>query len=561
MKRLTFKTYLISSLLIILLAGCAKSTFEDNLPPFLRGSFWHQVSDNFQIPDQSQRPEVQKEIRFFLHNKSHLNKVLNNSAPYIQYLYQQTQERKLPAELALLPFIESEYQPFAYSKVGAMGLWQMMPGTASGFGIKINWWYDGRRDIISSTHAALNYLHYLNNYFNNNWLLAIASYNTGEGTVDHAIKFNVKHHAPTDFWDLRLPRETETYVPKLLAICEIIKNPGKYGITLPRVSDNQYLAQIDVGSQIDLNQAAKLAEVSPELIRKLNPGYLRWATDPNGPFTLLIPQSQVKIFENNLNDLPEYHRVTWLRHHVKSGDNLITIARRYNTNTSVVKKVNNLKSSNIGVGETLLIPKSVQHLWQTHFSSQNKLISESNIPGPKQKTYTVKPGDTVEKIAKHYHDVSVRDILFWNNLSTRDKYLTPGTELTIWTHNDIHSFNPENYYHKVKPGDNLDTLAKRYGSTVKAIKRKNKLKSNNIPIGKVLIIPGKYINSRLGEQNRFAHSKSTKRSHYTHYRVQPGDTLAKIAHKHHVSTQNLIHWNQLSKNAILGIDQKLIIYG
>lgn len=241
--------------------------------------------------------------------------------------------------------IESAFDPFAYSVAGAAGLWQLMPRTGAGLGLKQDWWFDARRSISSSTDAALSYLIYLNKFFNGNWILAIAAYDAGEGTIDRAIKSAGVRNA--SFWELSLPRETQIYVPRLLALAEIIKNPGQYQLILPEIPYLPYFQEVNIGSPIDLNHAAKMAGISYNELIKLNPGFNRWTTDPHKPIKLLIPAEKVHQFNLNLANLPEEKRVSWEIHTVQPGESLDTIAVRYHTTVNLIKQLNQLATNQI----------------------------------------------------------------------------------------------------------------------------------------------------------------------------------------------------------------------
>ncbi len=234
---------------------------------------WDDLRSGFELQHYENSPQVQAQIVWFMHNQGYLNRTTLRAAPYMYYIYQQVKERHLPAELVLLPVLESAYNPFASSNRGAAGLWQLERGTASAFGVKQDWWYDGRRDVLASTNAALDYLTYLQNFFGSNWYLALAAYDSGEGTVQEAMRRNIRSGYNTDFWSLSLPMETQSYVPRLLALAAIIENPQKYSIYLPSISDAPYLGQVDIGGQIDLNKAASLAGISLSELIQLNPGY------------------------------------------------------------------------------------------------------------------------------------------------------------------------------------------------------------------------------------------------------------------------------------------------
>lgn len=456
-------------------------------PPhdILHRDLWSSMRNHFTMPFDVDRPEVKQYIHFWQHHPNTLYHILSDAAPYIQYVYQQTAKRDLPAELALVPFVESHYEVFAYSKAGAVGIWQMMPGTASGQGLKINWWYDGRRDIQSATRAALNYITYLHDFFNQDWLAAIAAYDAGEGTVYHAIQYNLNHHAPSDFWSLHLPEEAQHYLPKLIAICAIIDDPDSYGVSLPFVSRLDYLTSVDVHQQISLSTAAQLAHVSISEMRYLNPGFKRWATDPMGPYRFLIPAQSHDAFIEGLGHLPKSAYTPWFHHVVNPGENLGVIAKRYHTSTLILKKVNHLKNDFIREGQELLVPGSM-HLRERHEQSDvaSDLLTERHVPGPKRWVHVVKHAETLEKIAKKYF-VKVTSIQYWNHLDKSP--IHPGQSLVIWK-SKYHA--PK--HHRiitVHAGDSLSSIAHRHHSHTTQLMRENHLKSATIRIGQKLVVP------------------------------------------------------------------------
>lgn len=276
---------------------------------------WDVVRSEFTLNHEVDRPEVQKQIYWLTHHPGYLQTVCQQSEPYIYHILAEISKRGLPGELALLPIIESAYNPFAYSGAGAAGLWQIMPKTGSNLGLKQDWWYDGRRSIKPSTEAALDYLTRLNKLFNGNWPLAIAAYDAGEGTIARSIKASHKGRL-SNFWNLSVPRETKVYVPRFLALAEIISNPQRYGVDLPYIPYRPYFKEVNVGSQIDLNHAANLADMSYKELIKLNPGFNRWTTAPNKPFKLLIPIEKVQRFYQNLANFPMHKRVSWNKYQV-----------------------------------------------------------------------------------------------------------------------------------------------------------------------------------------------------------------------------------------------------
>lgn len=332
--------------------------------PGARKNLWATMRSHFMLTKQvaTHQAAVAKQLAWFEHNKWALNTMLTNAEPYIAYVYQQTQDRGMPAEFALLPMVESGYVPEAHSHAGADGLWQFMSATARGKGLHIDWWYDGRRDFVSSTRVALNYLVSLHADFNS-WSLAAAAYNAGGGTISKAIKRNSRNGERTDYWSLHLPQETEAYVPKLLALSMIIQDPKKYGITLPALTTKPNVATITLHSQVDLAQAAQLAGVSRDEIKELNPGMLRWATYPNRPYNLVIPADKLSTFKVNLARLGDEQRLTWQYHEVGSDETLASIANKYHVNLAMLEKINQLHSNYASYGSGVLVPVIAHHTY------------------------------------------------------------------------------------------------------------------------------------------------------------------------------------------------------
>lgn len=252
---------------------------------FSSDSVWHNISDSLTLDHKENTAAVKKEIRKILAEKDKLNSILKDAGPYIYYIYAETEARKLPAEIALIPIIESEFNPNDHSTKGAAGLWQLMPQTAHELGIAIKAGYDGRRNVIASTKAALAYFKDLGILFKNNWYLAIAAYDCGQGKVASAIR----HAGSRNFWDLHLPKETTLYVPKLLAIAAILKNPEKYGVHLPKLTNQPYFSQLKTNTPFNLAQIAKKSGVSVEILNRLNPDYKNGKSPKKGPYTLLVP--------------------------------------------------------------------------------------------------------------------------------------------------------------------------------------------------------------------------------------------------------------------------------
>lgn len=316
---------------------------------------WTRMRSGFVFP--AVKPDqVRSYIDDYIKHPRLFKQLLLRGEPYLFHILSRLEQDGLPTELALLPVIESAFDPFATSPVGAAGIWQFMPETASYVGLNQNWWYDGRRDIIASTDAALEYLGRLHKRFNNDWMLALAAYNAGSARVAKAIRKNRAAGKPADFWHLDLPAETRSYVPKLIALRSIIENPRDYNIPLPDLSDTRYFSSVEIQGQIELRVAAQLAGISLAAMQRLNPGYDRLITPPDTTHALLFPKSAAKVFQERIARLPLDERVKSVRHRIRKGDNLSTIAKHYRTTVSVLRKVNRLKGNKIIAGQYLIVP-------------------------------------------------------------------------------------------------------------------------------------------------------------------------------------------------------------
>ncbi len=287
-------------------------------------------------------PVVQRERDWYARNQTYLDRVFKRGELYLFHIAGELEARGMPAELALLPIVESAFDPFAYSHGRAAGLWQIIPGTGKRLGLAQNWWFDGRRDVLESTRAALDYLQQLHERFDGDWLLAVAGYNSGEGNVARALKKAAAAGHGQDFWGIKsyLPAETRTYVPRLLAIAELVGDPAAVGVTLPELRNEAQFAVVETGGQIDMALAAQLAGIDTDALYALNPGINRWATDPEGPHRLLLPLAQADLFTTSLAALGERELVQWTRHRVRAGETVGGIAERYQTTVAVLREIN-----------------------------------------------------------------------------------------------------------------------------------------------------------------------------------------------------------------------------
>lgn len=392
---------------------------------------WQYLAQHFTLPAEAGDGRVQGELDWFAAHGEYLNRVAGRARPYLYYIVQQVQARNMPPDIALLPVVESAFDPFAYSYGRASGLWQFVPGTGHMYELKQNWWYDGRRDVAASTRAALDYLKALHDEFNGDWLLALAAYNSGPGTVEHAIAVAQRHGQPVDFWHLDLPAETRAYVPRLLAICKLVADPAHMGVDLNTIPNAPYLAQVDTGGQIDLATAAKLAGLSTEQMYLLNPGYNRWATDPDGPYTLFVPLDAQTDFQQALASLPPHDRVQWATHKVRQGDTIGGIAKKYHATVDVLRKLNGMHGNLLHIDQMLLVPVARQTLADATLHAEARVagMSDMHLPGGRI-VHKVRDGESLWAIAHHYH-TTVSAIRHWNKLG-QHHVLHKGDRLVIW---------------------------------------------------------------------------------------------------------------------------------
>ncbi len=440
--------------------------------------FWPRVRANYQLDLNATNPRVEAQRNWYLKHPKYLQRVLDRAEPYIFYIFEQIEQRGLPGELLFLPIVESAFDPFAYSHGRASGMWQFIPGTAKMFGLKQTWWYDGRRDVIASTKAALDYLTALAKRFDGNWLLALAAYNSGAGTVSKAIKRNKRAGKPTDFWSLKLPRETRAYVPKLVALAQIFKHPDQYGVALKPIATERQFDIVDVGGQIDMAQAARLAGITLEQLYRYNPGFNRWATDPDGPHYLLIPIDHSADFKAKLAQLPPHERITWVRYTIKKGDSLIKIAKRHNVTPKLLRDINHLHNNRIVAGKTLMIPQAQgsQSEYSLSLKSRLEKIKSRNISGKQKQVYVVKSGDSLWDIARLYK-VSHRKLAKWNGMAPNDT-LRVGQKLVVWTKGSANQGKVRKISYRARSGDSYARIAQKFNVSLAQLQRWNRIDLN-----------------------------------------------------------------------------------
>jgi len=388
---------------------------------------WDRIRAGYALPEVNS-PHIAEYERWYSSRPEYIERLVKRATPYLYDITTQVESRNMPMEIALLPAIESAYKPNALSSAKAVGLWQFIPSTGRHYGLKQNWWYDGRKDIYSSTRSALDYLEKLNKDFDGDWALALASYNAGEGTVSRAMAKNKRAGKPANYTSLKLRDETRRYVPKLIAISNIIKDPEKYGLKIASIPNEPYFSVIRLSSQIDLGVVADAANIPVKELEMLNPGFKRWATDPAGPHRLLVNASTSEMVADAIAGIPQHKRVRWAHYKVKKGDSLGRIARNHGVTVASLKKTNNLKNDRIKIRQDLLIPVSRGYLNGKSGSRTASFSNKSSKQSPK--IISVRKGDTLWSLSKRYK-VTLNELTKWNKISASDM-LFRGQKLKIW---------------------------------------------------------------------------------------------------------------------------------
>lgn len=393
-------------------------------------NIWLRIQAGYAMPDITSRHTTKFE-NWYSSRPEYIEKMMARSEKYLFYVVEEVERRGMPTEIALLPMIESAYNPKAYSRSHAAGIWQFIPSTGKHFGLNQNWWVDNRRHVTAATHAALDYLQELHARFGS-WDLALAAYNAGQGTVGRAIIKNQKAGKPTNYQSLKLPLETVQYVPKLQAIKNIVTNPRKFGLTIAPIHNQAYFDEISAPDQIDAKLAAKLAEISHKEFVLLNPSYNRpVVASKNNTHKLLLPITAIETFQNNLNNYDQ-SLISWKVYKGKRGERLSNIAKKHKISVNQLRQVNDLpRNKKLSKTLYLLVPTK---------SASSKAINVAKLS--KQKTKVVR------KRSRHIK-------------------------------------------HRIKRGETLSTLARKYGTNTRAIMKMNRLKSTRIKAGQIIKVRGK----------------------------------------------------------------------
>ena len=467
---------------------------------------WRVIAD-YQEIKVDDNPRIQSHIDWISQRPDYLANISKRAEPFLYLVVSEVEKEEMPIEIALLPIVESDYYPFSYSHGTATGIWQFIPSTGRMYGLDEDWWHEDRRDVLASTKAAVRYLKDLNQMFDGDWLLSIAAYNAGPGRVQRAIDNNRKLGKGTDYWSLDLPKETEKYVPKLLAIGKVLKNPERYNQKFSRIENKPYLESIKLESQFDLALIAQWTNLSIDEIYSFNPGLKRWATPEALPYTILLPIDIVDDFKETLSNQKNRPKVSWTRYKVKEGDSLSVIAQNFNTTINQIQSVNDIKGNLIKANSYLIVPIARETEDYYSLSDAQREKSRLNASTNSEKLiYKVVSGDSLWKISQDF-SVSVNNLVRWNKIAPTAP-LSIGKELVILiddkektelakitnTGIDIN----RNIVYTVKRGDNLSLIAQKYKVKVSQIRDWNDLNEKDIlQPGDKLTITINVVNSNL----------------------------------------------------------------
>jgi membrane-bound lytic murein transglycosylase D len=466
----------------------------------IAGDLFDRMRRGFTLVDIDQ-PAIDRELNWYANHPDYLERTWGRSELYLHYIVTELERRKMPLELALLPVVESAFEPYAYSRARAAGLWQFISGTGQRFGLKQDWWYDGRRDIVESTRAALDYLQAMHDDFGGDWLLAVAGYNCGERNIELAIEQNRRAGKPTDFWHLKLPMETRGYVPKLMAMRRLVKNPESYGLEFSPIPDQPYFTQINTGGQIDLQVVANLAGIDKDELYELNPAFHRWATDPTGPYTLLVPIDVAAGLEQALLGLTPEQRMRVEQYEVRGGDSVAAIARHFSTTPAVIRELNGMAPNDRLISSGVLRVPSTNYELPEKAARAAMLVDRRGLP-------------------------------------------RRGSRPVV---------------HVVRRGDSLWSIAQRLGTDAKTLASMNNMAvDDTLRAGQKLVVADR--RARASAPAEITSEPTADGGRRVTYTVRDGDTLYSIARVLQVTVADLMGWNGLSKRSIIKPGQRLVAF-
>jgi membrane-bound lytic murein transglycosylase D len=471
------------------------------IKPAQYADLFDRMRNGFKL-DASQNRAIEQQLNWFVNNPDYLERAFGRSELYLYHIVTELEARGMPLEIALLPVVESAFEPYAYSRARASGLWQFIPDTGSRFGLKQDWWYDGRRDVVESTRAALDYLQALHDEFNGDWLLAIAAYNCGEAAIERAVEINQTAGRPIDFWSLRLPKETQAYVPKLLAMRRLVLDPESLGLVISPIPNQPYFARVETKGQMDLRVAAEVAGVTPEEVYELNPAYHRWATDPTGPNFLLLPVDGAQVFTQNIGQLSDDERMRATHYRVRHGDTVASVAKHFRTTANVIRELNDVPTGALTVGVDLRVPTANVEL------PPKVMLAAARVDGrvrgmrrPHIRIHVAHAGDSLWAIARRT-GVDVNTLASLNGMHPGDK---------------------------LKAGQRIKLVAPSSAQVASVTQSENEAAGSHGPSRKVT------------------------------YTVRTGDTLTQIAKLFQVKVAQILSWNSMASKSAIVPGQKLTI--
>ena len=572
---------------------------------------WERIRQGYGMPDLQSR-RVDYWVRHYARNPEYFRRMTERAGQYLYHIVEEIENRNMPTELALLPFVESAFQPEALSVAKASGLWQFMPATGTDYSLTQNLWRDDRRDVLESTRAALDYFEYLYGMFGD-WHLALAAYNWGEGSVQKAIKRAKARKQKADYAHLRMPKETANYVPKLMAIKRIISNPGQYKVRLPDVGNEPFFVTITKPRDIDTDTAAELANMPVNEFRSLNPSYKLPVIVASHNNVMLLPSDRIDTFIDNLASWMDGGQPLsqWTTYRMGPKETLAMVAKKVGMSESEIREVNHIPKGRQVLPHSTLLVRANQRVQQDIAARlADARLRLSPATTWRRVTYRVRSGDTISQIARRWH-ITQKSIITNNRL--RSDRLRVGQRLILTVPNiqrasaSTTNSRPTKVSHKihvVRSGDTLSTIAERYGVGLSVLKRTNRIQGNFIKIGQRLRIPNaeesidsrirwhtvasgenlstiakKYGTSvvRIQRANRLnstilrvgqrleipvaeapARSTQKKVSQSKIHVVRSGDTLSTIAERYGVGVSQLMKTNGL-RNKVIRVGQKLII--
>lgn len=512
---------------------------------------WDRVRRGYKMPTL-ENALVDKWLRYYQRDPAYLNRMFERSGRYLYHILEEIEDRGMPTELALLPFVESAFQPEALSRAKAAGLWQFMPRTGTQYSLEQNLWRDDRRDVLESTRAALDYFQYLYGMFND-WHLALAAYNWGEGSVQRAVRRQKNRHRPTDYQHLRMPNETANYVPKLEAIKRIVSEPEKYGLKMPDVGNEPFFVTVTKPTDIDTKTAAELAGMSLKDFKQLNPSFKLPVIVAAHNNVMLLPADRVDEFIDNLVSWMDSGQPLsrWTTYKLQTGETLATVAERTGMTEDDLREVNGIpKGRKVLANSTLLVRANGDEQGDISEADADAKLRLSPLTTWRRVNYRVRSGDTISGIARRWH-ITQRSIIKNNRL--RSSRLRIGQRLILTVPNVErapiryvkHSSGSQHRIHAVRRGETLSSIARRYGVSTNALRKMNRISGSNIRAGQRLRVPMQGRNYEEEISNNV-------------YTVVAGDTLSGIAERHGISVTRLKRANRMTRNA-LRIGQRLEI--